>query len=149
MDKLLASPAPSPVAAAHGDVQITAEWAGGADLNLALIDAQGKRTSWLGSPGRATVSGRDVTSNRDEALGITGLSQGNYVLEIARAAGRDTGDTARGEVTLRLNGETRKVPFTLTGARAELGTVRVFFTSRLEPLDNPAGGWTGRPAPRF
>ncbi len=58
------------------------------------------------------------------------------MLEITRAAGRDTGDTARGEVTLRLNGETRKVPFTLTGARAEVGTVRVFFTSRLEPLDN-------------
>ncbi len=140
VDKLLASPAPA-ASAAHGDVQLTAEWAGGADLDLALIDAQGRRTSWLGSPGKATVSARDVTSPRGEALDIAGLPQGNYVLEISRAAGRDTGDVLQGEVTLRLNGETRKVPFTLTAARAELGTVRVFFTSHLEPLNGGGGGW--------
>jgi hypothetical protein len=99
-----------------------------------LIDAQGRRTSWLGSATRATVSARDVTSRSRESLQIAGLPQGNYVLEIDRAAGRDGGDTLRGEVTLRLNGETRRVPFSVIGPRVELGTVRVFFTSHLEPL---------------
>jgi hypothetical protein len=139
IDKLLLAPAAT-TPTVHGDVQISAEWSGGMDLDVALIDAQGKRTSWLGSSTRATLSARDVTSTRDEALELANLPQGNYVLEISRAAGRDTGDVARGEVTLRLNGEVRKVPFTLTGARAELGTVRVFFTSHLEPI---GGGWRG------
>jgi hypothetical protein len=113
---------------------MSASWSGGGDLDLALIDAQGRRTSWLGSSTRATVIARDVASPRAETLELVGLPQGNYVLEITRAAGRDSGDTARGEVTLRLNGEVRRVPFTLTGARAELGTIRVFFTSHLEPI---------------
>jgi hypothetical protein len=122
---------------------VAATWTGGMDLDVALIDVNGKRTSWMGSSTRATVSGRDVTSTRDETLEIANLPQGNYVLEIARAAGRDTGDVARGEVTLRLNGETRRVPFTLTGARTELGTVRVFFTSHLEPVSGGRGWRTG------
>jgi hypothetical protein len=144
VDKLLASPASSKPAV-RGDVQISAEWSGGMDLDVALIDAQGKRTSWLGSASRATLTARDVTSTRSETLELAGLPQGNYVLEVSRAAGRDTGDTARGEVTLRLNGEVKKVPFVLTGARAELGTVRVFFTSHLEPIGG-GGGWQNRPA---
>jgi hypothetical protein len=151
VDKLLASPAPA-TAATRGDVQITGEWSGGADLDVALIDAQGKRTSWMGSSTRATVTSRDVGSTRGETLEIAGLPQGNYVLEIARASGRDTGDTVRGELTLRLNGEVRRVPFALTGSRAELGTVRVFFTSRLEPVDTfvedrRGGPWRGGTAP--
>jgi hypothetical protein len=133
VDRLLAAPAAS-TPTVHGDVQIAASWSGGGDLDVALIDAQGKRTSWLGSATRGTVTVQDATSPRDETLAIAGLPQGNYVLEIARAEGHDAGEVARGEVTLRLNGEVRKVPFTLTGARAELGTVRVFFTSHLEPL---------------
>jgi ferric-dicitrate binding protein FerR (iron transport regulator)/Mg-chelatase subunit ChlD len=140
VDKLLASPAAA-AAPVHGDVQITGSWTTPADLDVALIDTQGKRTSWLGSPTKATVSARDVTSTQGETLEIAGLPQGNYVLEVSRAAGRDTGDTVRGEVSLRLNGEARKVPFTLTGARAELGTVRVFFTSHLEPVTTFGGGW--------
>jgi len=140
LDKLAASPAAAP-AQVHGDVQIAGTWSTPADLDVALIDAQGKRTSWLGSPTKATLSAHDVTSTRGETLEIAGLPQGNYVVEISRAAGRDAGDTVRGEVALRLNGETRKVPFVLTGARAELGTVRVFFTSHLEPVDTLGGGW--------
>ena len=146
VDKLLAGAAPS-AQAAHGDVQLTAEWTGGADLDLALIDAQGKRTSWMGSSTKGTVSARDVNSVGRETLELAGLPQGNYVLEIARASGRDTGDTARGEITLRLNGEVRKVPFALNGARAELGTVRVFFTSHLEPVSGGGGGWRGGTSP--
>ncbi len=121
----------------NGDVQVSAEWSGGADLDVALIDAQGKRTSWLGSPGKATTTARDVTSQRNETLAVSALPQGNYVVEISRAGGvgEGTASSIRGEVTLRLGGDVRKIPFTLAGPRAEVGTVRVFFTSRLVPVD--------------
>jgi Mg-chelatase subunit ChlD len=134
VDRLLLAAAPS-ASALRGDVQLSAEWASAADLDLALVDAQGKRTSWLGSPSKAVATVRDATSLRTETLAISGLAQGNYVVEISRAAGRDTGETVRGTVTLRLGNDVRKVPFTLTGSRAEIGTVKVFFTSRLVPLD--------------
>lgn len=138
-----ATPAQKPLS---GDVQVSAEWSGGADLDVALIDAQGKRTSWLGSAGKGTTTARDVTSQRNETLAVSALPQGNYVVEISRAGGgsADTASSIRGEVTLRLGGDVRKIPFTLSGPRAEVGTVRVFFTSRLVPVDfgfGDNGGW--------
>jgi hypothetical protein len=142
MTRLLVAPNPAqrPLT---GDVQVSAEWSGGADLDVALIDAQGKRTSWMGSPGKATTTARDVTSQRNETLAVSALPQGNYVVEISRAggAGADAASSIRGEVTLRLGGDVRKLPFTLAGSRAEVGTVRVFFTSRLVPVDFGFGGW--------
>jgi hypothetical protein len=130
VDRLLASGAAA--TATHGDLTVSAEWAGGADLDVALIDAQGKRTSWMGSPSKATVNGRDVKSSRNESLEIAGLPQGNYVVEVTRA-GNGT-DPIRGDVTVRFGSEVNKLPFSLSGPRAEVGTVRVFFTSRLVPL---------------
>ena len=140
---IAANPTQKPLS---GDVQVSAEWSGGADLDVALIDAQGKRTSWLGSAGKATTAARDVTSQRNETLAVSALPQGNYVVEISRAGGgnADTASSIRGEVTLRLGGDVRKIPFTLSGPRAEVGTVRVFFTSRLVPVDfgfGNNGGW--------
>ncbi|WP_437732845.1 VIT domain-containing protein [Sorangium sp. So ce1335] len=147
VDRRLAQPDAAPPAGLQGDVQLSAAWSGGADLDLALIDAQGRRLSWMGSTlGSVGVRSRDATSTRAESLALRNLPRGSYVVEIARAS---TGDGAsppgapgvvRGELTLRLAGETRNVPFTLEGARREIGTVRVFFTSRLVPVD-------GAPAP--
>jgi hypothetical protein len=51
VDKLLIDPR-ARASALRGDVQITADWTGGVDLDIALIDEQGKRISWLGSPSR-------------------------------------------------------------------------------------------------
>jgi tetratricopeptide (TPR) repeat protein len=134
LDKLLEQPAAVTTATLRGDIQASAEWTGNVDLDIGLIDAQGRRTSWLGAGGKAVVSSRDATSTRTESLGLTGVLSGSYVVEIARASGADTNIPVRGEVTLKLAGETRKVPFLLTGSRAEIGTMRVFFTSRLVPL---------------
>jgi hypothetical protein len=147
IDKILASPDTTTSAAAlRGDVQLTAEWTGGVDLDIGLIDAQGRRTSWLGSAGKALVSARDVTSPRTESLGLVNTPSGSYVVEVARAEGADANVPVRGELTMKLAGETRKVPFVLTGARAEIGTVRVFFTSRLVPAtDTPFSPWRGIP----
>jgi hypothetical protein len=136
MDKLLAAtPTTQATVPLRGDVQITAQWTGGEDLDIALIDAQGKRISWLGSPVKAGISVRDATSTRSETLAISNLPAGNYVIEIARASDEGAGSFNQGDVTIRLVNDTRKLPFTLSGPRAELGTARLFFTSRLVPAD--------------
>ncbi|WP_438016365.1 FecR domain-containing protein [Sorangium sp. So ce315] len=145
VDRRLARPDAGQPAGLQGDVQLSAEWSGGADLDLALIDAQGRRLSWMGSTlGSVGVRSRDATSTRAESLALRNLPRGSYLVEISRASSGDGAslsppsgapDVVRGELTLRLAGETRKVPFTLEGARRELGTVRVFFTSRLVPVD--------------
>lgn len=138
IERALAAAPPAQATQVRGDVQVSAEWNGGGDLDVALVDAQGRRYSWLGGTAKnVSVTARDVMSPRSESLGLVNLPSGNYVVEISRASGGDVGDVARGEVTLRLpGGETRKVPFQLTGARAEVGTVRVFFTSRLVPVSS-------------
>ncbi|WP_437277567.1 VIT domain-containing protein [Sorangium sp. So ce375] len=147
VDRRLAQPEAAPSADLSGDVRLSAEWTGGADLDISLIDAQGRRISWMGSTlASVGVRSRDATSTRSESLALRSLPKGSYLVEIARAsaaegAGASTAGAGalgpvRGELTLRLAGETRKVPFTLDGARLELGTVRVFFTSRLVPVDD-------------
>ncbi|MRG94494.1 VIT domain-containing protein [Polyangium spumosum] len=142
INKLLAQPEAPATSALRGDIQVSAEWTGGVDLDIGLIDAQGRRTSWLGSAGKALVSARDVTSTRAEAIGLVNATSGSYVVEIARASGADQNIPVRGELLLKLAGETRKVPFVLTGPRAEVGTMRVFFTSRLVPItDRPFNPW--------
>jgi hypothetical protein len=137
-----------PATAVRGDVQITADWGSAADIDIALIDAQGKRMSWLGGTNsKVTVSALNATSSRSESLGFLGLGSGSYIIEITRAAGVDSNDVVRGDVTLRMPGAgTRKIPFTLAGARAEVGTLRVFFESKLVPADSGFGGW---PRPVF
>ncbi len=135
IDKLLETlPIANTSSVVRGDIQVSAEWSNSVDLDIGLIDAKGRRTSWLGAGGKATVSARDATSTRGETLGLTNALSGSYIIEIARADGTDTNVPVRGELTLKLAGETRKVPFLLTSARAEVGTMRVFFTSRLVPL---------------
>jgi hypothetical protein len=134
VDRLLIAPAAN-ASALRGDVQVTAEWTGAADLDIALIDEKGKRTSWLGSASKAAVTGRDVTSSRTETLAVADLGRGSYVLELSVAGGEEAARGVRGDVTVRLpGGETRKVPFSLTGPRVEVGTLRIFFTSRLVPM---------------
>ena len=140
--------AAQPVTAVRGDVQVTADWTGAGDIDVALIDPQGKRMSWLGGTnGKVTVTALNATSTRTESLGFLGLGSGTYVVEVTRAAGDAGTEPVRGELTLRLpGGGTRKVPFLLTGARAEVGTLRVFFESKLVPVEGGFGGW---PRPVF
>jgi hypothetical protein len=130
MDKIATST--TTIRTPRGDMTISAEWTGGEDVDIGLIDAKGRRTSWLGSATKATVNGRDVKSTSNEALEIRALPQGSYTVEITRV-GNGTAPV-RGEVKVRFGNEVTKHPFTLIGARTEAGTVRVFFTSRLVPL---------------
>lgn len=117
--------------ALKGDLRIEADWSGGSDLDLALIDPDGHRISWLGAPTRALISARDVTSRSREALAVSGGKPGEYALELVRVGG---GDHARGELTITVAGTTRRIPFTLDGNRTKVAIARIGMRSKLVPL---------------
>jgi ferric-dicitrate binding protein FerR (iron transport regulator) len=114
-----------------GDVRVEATWEGGADVDLALLDAEGHRISWLGAPTRAVISARDVESGGREALAVRGAAPGEYVLQVVRASGATT---VRGQLTVVIAGTRRTLPFVLDGVRTNAGLVRISMESRLVPL---------------
>jgi hypothetical protein len=115
----------------RGDLRIEATWEGsGHDLDLALIHPAGHRVSWLGAPTKEIISAVDVTSSAGEGLALLGSQAGEYVIEIVRSRGEGP---VRGTLKVQAGGAVRSIPFTLTGERVALGTVRVFFESRLVP----------------
>jgi len=132
------------VPALLGDVRVTATWNTPADLDIALVDKNGRRFSWLGSVVNSIgVTAKDAASSSTETLAVSGLQSGTYRLEVVRASTDRGTDPIRGEVAMTLpGGEVRRIPFTVSGPRTDVGTVRVFFTSRLVPVNQfGGGGW--------
>jgi Mg-chelatase subunit ChlD len=129
-EKLLAERAADP-GDLVGDLRVEATWDGNADLDVALLDAEGHRISWLGAPTRAIISARDVQSSDREALALRGAAPGEYVLQVVRASGATP---ARGQLTIVVAGTRRTLPFVLDGARTNVGIVRISMESRLVPL---------------
>ena len=85
------------------DLRVEATWFGGdQDLDLALIDPDGNRVSWLGAPTKAVISATDVVSTNREALSLRGAKTGEYVIEIVRSS--SAGGPVRGEVTVTVAG---------------------------------------------
>jgi hypothetical protein len=128
--KALEAPLPD-ASSLKGDVRLEASWDTDADLDLALIDPKGRRLSWQGG-GKSAVSAQEVTSPRGEKVAWSNLGSGSYVLEVNRSKPGATG-AVRGTVTVRVVGETRSVPFVLTGERVEVGRLEVAYQSRLVP----------------
>lgn len=126
-----------------GDVKVSATWTTPVDLDIALVDKNGKRLSWLGSTlPNVTVNAKDATSTSGETLSLTGLSSGNMMVEIVRASTDRGNAPVTGELTFTLpGGQVQKVPFTLTDQRLDVGSLRVFFNTRMVRADMPAGGW--------
>lgn len=118
-----------------GDVRLEATWDADVDLDVALIDKAGNRLSWMGG-GKAKVTAQGATRPRSESVAFTNLGAGQYLLEVTRTTIGDS-TPVRGSITVRAVGETRIVPFTMTGNRLELGRVEVFYTSRLVPVNGP------------
>jgi tetratricopeptide (TPR) repeat protein len=129
----------------RGDLRVEASWSGGDDLDLAILDPHGQRVSWFGGPSRATVSARDAVSTGREALALRGAGAGEYVIEIARAAGDDDGRIIRGEVTVTAVGTRQRVPFTLRGQHARVALAQITLQSRLVPLNGGGVQTTVRP----
>jgi tetratricopeptide (TPR) repeat protein len=115
----------------RGEIQLSATWQVGQDVDLALIDPDGRRVSWLGAPTRAIISAADVTAAGRERLGLMGSLAGEYVIEVVRARGEGP---VQGEIVVQVPGGTRTIPFSLVGDRASVGTLRISWTSRLVPM---------------
>jgi hypothetical protein len=128
--KLLAAPGVDEQAL-KGDLRLEASWSGGSDLDLALIDPDGQRVSWLGAPTRALISARDVLSTSSEGLALSGGKPGEYTIEVVRAR---EGSRASGELTITAAGSTRRVPFTLEGLRVNVAIAKISLRSELVPL---------------
>jgi vault protein inter-alpha-trypsin-like protein/FecR-like protein/VWA domain-containing protein len=129
-ERLLQGPPPDNQAL-RGDLRLEAEWRGGGDLDLALVDPDGHRVSWLGAATRGIITARDVTSESREGLALSGTRPGDYAIELVRSG---PGGPSTGEVTISVAGAVRRVPFSFDGTRTRLGVARVSMRSRLVPL---------------
>ena len=114
-----------------GDLRVEATWSGQQDIDLALIDPDGNRISWLGAPTRAVISARDVTSSSSEGLALRGGKPGVYLVEVVRGA---PGGRVQGELTLNVAGTRRSVPFVLDDNRATIALAKINMQSRLVPF---------------
>jgi tetratricopeptide (TPR) repeat protein len=114
-----------------GDVRVEASWTGGSDLDLALIDTDGHRISWLGAATRSVISAVDPTSTGREGLALRGALPGEYVLELTRGGGVGS---ASGELVVTAAGKVRRIPFTFEGERKTVALLRLTMEPRLVPL---------------
>jgi hypothetical protein len=119
-----------------GDIIVTANWSGGADLDLALVDPSGRRASAVSRLKGARVE--SATARDHETLALSSSDGGSFAVEVVRANAPNETQPANpvsGSVTIKAFGQTKTVPFTLSGARAQLGRVDVRWEQELVPLD--------------
>lgn len=122
--------------ALFGDVVVDATWdsGAGADLDVAVIDPGGRRLAWASS--NKGVRARDCTSRTHEALAVSSGSAGAFAVEVVRADAGELGRSVSGKLRITSMGNTRVVPFVLSGDRAQVARVDVRFESRLEPVSS-------------
>lgn len=122
-----------------GELTLEADWREPVDLDLSIVTAQGTRLSWMG--GRSNLEGEDASTAGRERLGIRSVPAGTYYVEVSRTDRADT-RPVRGELRIRVLGQSRTVPFTLRDAQTTVARVRVTRESRLEPVTGTVrGGW--------
>ena len=122
-----------------GDLRLEASWtSSGEDIDLALIDPDGNRVSWLGAPTKAVISASDVTSTSREGLALRGAKPGEYVIEVVRGSGAGP---VRGDIVVNVAGTRRTIPFFLNDARQTVGIAKIHMQSRLVPMSGGWGGW--------
>lgn len=119
---------------ARGDIVLDANWDVPADLDLALIDPQGRRISWLG--GRNTgITVRGARDARSEAIGLGRAAVGDYLVEISRA--ETDGRPVNGRIEVTVLGERRTLAFAFAPGEKTVRAGRIT-VSREEQLV-PAG----------
>jgi Mg-chelatase subunit ChlD len=115
----------------RGDFTVEAEWSGEQDLDLSIVTRRGTRLSWMG--GRTTVTGEHAREAGREGLGLRWTAPGTYIVEVSRTDPSDREEVS-GELTIRVLGQRRTVPFTLRGAREPVARIRVTRQTRLVPV---------------
>jgi hypothetical protein len=127
-------------AALAGAIQVRAAWESdaGVDVDIVLIDPQGRRLS-CASAHKGIVC-RGATSSAAEQLSISTQETGRYSIEVVRAGGRGT---ARGKLHIGAFGAAADLPFVLDQDRVALGTLDVRLVPQLVPIED-VGGWDPR-----
>jgi hypothetical protein len=126
---------------AFGDIVVSAQWSGGADLDLVLLDPAGRRAGAVSRLKNARAT--DATSHDRETVALSSGDAGSFIVEVVRASAADGNIPNSGSVTVRAFGQTHTFPFVLTGPRATVGRVEVRWEAELVPLDSPIGATGG------
>jgi hypothetical protein len=123
----------------HGEITLRANWERPVDLDIALVDAQGRRISWLG--GRASgITAAGIHDPRDESLGLSRASVGNYFVEISRAeAGTEP---VSGRIDASVLGEHHALAFSVAANEktVRVGRITVTRHSELRPVSDDDRG---------
>ena len=131
---------PAKTEIASGDVVVSATWDGSADLDVVIVDPGGRRAGVATRMKGARIEG--ATARDHETLALATGEAGAFVVEMVRSAageGRDIPITGR--VTIRAFGQTQTVPFTLTGARAQVARVDARWDAELVPVEGNNSGF--------
>ena len=115
-----------------GDVVVSATWDGGQDLDVVLIDPNGRRAGVASRLKGTRVEG--AQSRDHETVGLSTNESGAFVVEMARAS-NDSTSPVSGKVTIRAFGKSQVVPFTLTGARTSVARIDVGWEAQLVPVN--------------
>jgi tetratricopeptide (TPR) repeat protein len=119
-----------------GDLQLFAKWNNdpAVDLDLALIDPDGHRISWLGAPSRSVISALNVVSFHEESLALRGGKPGEYLIEVTRV---NQTSKAQGPISGTLEvlvaGQRKTIAFELTQDTDRLGLVTIKQVPKLIP----------------
>lgn len=127
---------PAKADVASGDVVISATWDGNADLDVVLLDPAGRRAGVATRMKGARVEG--ATSRDHETLALATGEAGSFVVEMVRASALEGARDVpiSGKLTIRAFGQTQTMPFTLTGARIQVGRVDTHWEAQLVPIDD-------------
>jgi hypothetical protein len=120
---------------ARGELMLRASWSGGDDLDLVLVDPQGRRVSWQGGRAGVTVTGARDTGR--EELGVSRASTGTWAVEVVRSDASSRGLPVSGTVTVSLLGQRSTLPFRLEGGSVRVAHVRVTSEMVLVPMQGP------------
>ena len=135
---------------AAGDFVVNATWDGGADLDIALVDPAGRRAGVATRLKGARIEGAQARDH--ESLSLQTSDAGSFVIEMVRASAGEAGERSRdlpvsGKVTIRAYGQTREVPFTLSGPRTQVARVDARWEAELVPIGDDGFG-VGPQVPR-
>ncbi len=121
-----------------GDVRVSGNWSSGEDLDIALIDPNGVRISWLG--GRTTLGAEGTTTGGHEVFAVSALKPGSYIVEVTRTKSGYS-PMVSGELEILAvgdsrpanasGGERRRIPFTLSGPSVQVARIEIGYTSHL------------------
>jgi Vault protein inter-alpha-trypsin domain/FecR protein len=126
---------------ASGDIVVSATWTGGADLDIALVDPVGRRAGTVTRMKGARVEG--AMARDHETVALASNDAGSFLVEILRANVADGTVPVSGTVNVKAFGQTRSIPFTLTGSRKQVGRVDIRWEAELVPVTEtfpPLGG---------